>query len=78
MNDMAGLWSHPQLQARRRWTQVSSEVGAIDALLPPAKSNAFDYRMDGVPAVGEHTDAILKELGLAPSAIDDLRRQKAI
>ncbi|MGZ5787514.1 MAG: CaiB/BaiF CoA transferase family protein [Ramlibacter sp.] len=64
MNDMAGLWSHPQLQARQRWRQVGSPGGDIPALLPPGRNDSFDYRMDAVPAVGEHTQAILRELGI--------------
>jgi itaconate CoA-transferase len=65
MNDMAGLWSHPQLKARERWRQVGSPAGDIPALLPPGRNDSFDYRMDAVPAVGEHTQAILQELGVA-------------
>jgi itaconate CoA-transferase len=64
MNDMAGLWAHPQLQARDRWRRIDSPAGEIPALLPPARHSGFDYRMDAVPAVGEHTEAILRELGL--------------
>jgi crotonobetainyl-CoA:carnitine CoA-transferase CaiB-like acyl-CoA transferase len=64
MNDMAGLWAHPQLKARERWRSVGSPAGEIPALLPPGRNNSFDYRMDAVPAVGEHTAAILAELGL--------------
>ena len=52
MNDMAGLWSHPQLKARDRWRQVGSPAGEIPALLPPGRNDSFDYRMDAVPAVG--------------------------
>jgi itaconate CoA-transferase len=65
MNDMAGLWAHPQLQARERWRTVGTPAGDIPALLPPARNDSFEYRMDPVPAVGEHTQAILRELGLA-------------
>jgi itaconate CoA-transferase len=65
MNDMAGVWAHPQLKARERWRQVGSPAGDIPALLPPGRNNSFDYRMDAVPAVGEHTQAILQELGIA-------------
>jgi itaconate CoA-transferase len=65
MNDMAGVWAHPQLNARERWRQVGSPAGDIPALLPPGRNNSFDYRMDPVPAVGEHTQAILQELGIA-------------
>ena len=65
MNDMAGVWSHPQLKARERWRSISTPSGPLQALLPPAQHSTFEYRMDAVPAVGEHTDAILRELGLA-------------
>ena len=64
MNTMADLWAHPQLQARGRWTTVDSPAGDLPALLPPGKQSAFDYRMDAIPKVGEHTEAILKELGI--------------
>jgi crotonobetainyl-CoA:carnitine CoA-transferase CaiB-like acyl-CoA transferase len=62
MNDMAGLWAHPQLKARDRWRTVGSPAGDIPALLPPGRNNSFDYRMDPIPAAGEHTAVILKEL----------------
>jgi itaconate CoA-transferase len=52
MNDMAGLWAHPQLQARDRWREVGSPAGDIPALLPAGRQSAFDYRMDAIPAVG--------------------------
>ena len=64
MNTMADLWAHPQLQARQRWAMVGSPAGDLPALLPPGKQSAFDYRMDAIPKVGEHTQAILKELGI--------------
>ena len=64
MNTMENLWAHPQLQARGRWTSVNSPAGELPALLPPGKQSAFDYRMDAIPKVGEHTEAILKELGI--------------
>ena len=78
MNDMAGVWAHPQLQARGRWQTVGSPAGDIPALLPPGRSNAFDYRMDPVPAVGQHTEAILRELGQSDAAIAALRAAGAI
>jgi itaconate CoA-transferase len=65
MNDMADLWAHPQLQARKRWRQVDSPVGPIPALLPPGANPAFEPRMDAVPALGAHTRAILREIGYA-------------
>ncbi len=78
MNDMAGVWAHPQLQARQRWQNVGSPAGDIPALLPPGRSNAFEYRMGPVPAVGEHTEAILRELGQDDAAIASLRAAGAI
>jgi len=78
MNDMADLWAHPQLQARQRWQTVGSPAGDIPALLPPGRNNAFDYRMDPVPAVGQHTESILRELGQSEDAIAALRFSSAI
>ena len=78
MNDMAELWSHPQLRARERWRDVGSPAGPIPALLPPGRQSAFDYRMDPVPSVGEHTEAILRALGRDADAIAALRATEAI
>jgi itaconate CoA-transferase len=78
MNDMAGLWAHPQLAARERWRQVGSPVGDIPAMLPPGRIDSFDYRMDPVPAVGQHTEAILRELGQGDAEIAALRQSGAI
>lgn len=78
MNDMAGLWAHPQLKSRGRWRDVGSPVGMLPALLPPGRNSAFDYRMDPIPKVGEHTDAILQELGLSQEAVQALRAAQAI
>jgi len=78
LNDMEGLWKHEQLKARNRWTEVGTPNGSIAALLPPGLNDTYDYRMDPVPAVGEHTDGILKELGLADSDIASMRASGAI
>lgn len=78
VNDMAGLWAHPQLAARERWRQVATPGGAVPALLPPGVNSSFEPRMDAVPAVGQHTDAILRELGRSDADIAALRASGAI
>ena len=78
MNSMAELWAHPQLAARQRWQNVGSPAGDIPALLPPGRNSSFDYRMDAVPTVGQHTEAILRELGQGDAAIAALQASKAI
>ncbi|TKA33804.1 hypothetical protein B0A50_00641 [Salinomyces thailandicus] len=64
LNDMAGLWAHPQLKARDRWTQVDTPNGAIPALKPAGASAGYDVRMDPIPSVGEHNEAIFREFGI--------------
>lgn len=64
MNTMADLWSHPQLQARNRWVNVGSPSGELPALLPPGQQSSFDYQMGDIPSTGQHTQAILAELGM--------------
>ena len=71
MNDMAGLWAHPQLKARGRWREVDTPVGPMPALLPPGGVGA-EPRMDAIPALGQHSRAILEELGMDSANIDAL------
>ncbi len=72
MNNMQQVWNHAQLDARNRWTQVDSPVGKIKAMLPPGVPESFEPRMDPIPALGEHTDAILAELGYGEADIQRL------
>ena len=69
VNDMTDLWAHPQLQARQRWRTVATPMGEVPALLPPGVNSAFDYRMEPVPAVGQHNASILAELGWSAEKI---------
>lgn len=77
-NDMRDVWAHPQLAARGRWTQIETPVGPIPALLPPGVTTRGTSRMGSVPALGEHTGAILTELGWSGPDIDRLRAAGAI
>ena len=78
MNDMHDVWNHAQLKSRSRWSAVETPSGQVPALLPPGQPNAYSPRMDAVPALGQHTDAILRELGLDDSAIARLRAEGAV
>lgn len=78
MNDMQDVWQHPQLKARQRWTEVPTPSGPIPALLPPGRSTAHAPRMDAVPGLGQHTAAILAELGWGDTDIERLRQEGAI
>ena len=78
VNTMEEVWAHPQLKARGRWRQVDTSAGAIPALLPPGSWQHGEPRMDAVPALGQHTDAILSRYGYSPEAIAALREQGAI
>ncbi|MDH1525308.1 CaiB/BaiF CoA transferase family protein [Achromobacter mucicolens] len=78
VNDMAGVWAHPQLQARQRWSEVDSPAGALPALLPPASSNAFAPRMGAVPAVGQNTDGVLASLGYAPDQVAQFHASEVV
>ncbi len=78
VNDMAGVWAHPQLKARQRWVEVDSPAGPLPALLPPGRNAAFSPRMDPVPALGEHSDGLLAELGYAAGDIQRLREGGAV
>ena len=70
VNDMANLWQHAQLKSRKRWADVDSPVGKLPALLPPGVNDQYTYQMGAIPDVGEHTRAILEELGYTPEQID--------
>ena len=78
VNTMQEVWNHPQLQARGRWRDVDTPSGAVPALLPPGSWQHGPPRMDAVPALGQHTDAILASLGYTPALIAKLRQQGVI
>ncbi len=56
--------AHPQLAARDRWRDVGTPGGPVRALLPPVTLDSREAAMGDVPALGQHTAAILAELGL--------------
>ncbi|WP_193474599.1 CaiB/BaiF CoA transferase family protein [Streptomyces griseomycini] len=78
VNDVAAFLDHPVLAARDRWREVGVPGATVQALLPPADLAGLPARMDPVPAVGEHTEAILTELGHSPGDIEALRADSVV
>jgi itaconate CoA-transferase len=78
VNDMHDLWRHEQLKARGRWVQIDSPAGPLPALLPPGLPDDVEPRMDAVPALGQHTEAILAGLGYSSADIVRLQGERAI
>ena len=78
VRDVAGLWQHPQLSARQRWRQVETPAGPVPTLLPPGSWTDGDPQLGAVPAVGQHTNAILHALGVSAAEIEALRTAAAI
>jgi itaconate CoA-transferase len=78
LNTMQEFWDHPQLAARGRWREVVSPAGSIKALVPPAVPDGAEPCMAPIPAAGEHTRAILAELGFGEAAVAELVAADAI
>ena len=71
LNTMKDFFDHPQLAARNRWERVQTPSGEIQALKPPATISGINPVMNPVPALGEHTDKILAELGLTKEELQN-------
>lgn len=78
LNGVVDLIEHPQLATRDRWTEVGSPVGPLRALLPPIQIEGMVPRMDPIPDLGQHTSAILAELGYTDAEVDRLRSDEVI
>lgn len=78
VNDVHQFVNHPQLEARDRWREVDTPAGPIRALIPPMTFESFGCHMDPIPAVGQHTDEVLRELGYDASEIAQLNQTGAI
>jgi len=78
VNDMHDVWAHPQLKARKRWREIDTAAGAVPALLPPGSWEECEPRMDALPALGQHTAAILAGLGYTSGQVAELRADGVI
>lgn len=73
LNTPTEVVAHPQLAERNRWREADSPVGPVAVLLPPPECDDWDWRLDAVPALGEHSESILRELGHGPAELERLR-----
>ncbi|GAA2412518.1 CaiB/BaiF CoA-transferase family protein [Actinomadura vinacea] len=78
LNDGHGLAAHPQLAGRDRWREVGSPVGPLRAILPPITFADAEARMGPIPALGEHTGAVLAELGYDAGTVARLREEGTV
>jgi crotonobetainyl-CoA:carnitine CoA-transferase CaiB-like acyl-CoA transferase len=70
--------AHPHLAARDRWRTVGTSHGDIQALRPPPVISDFEQPMGEVPGLGQHTDAVLTEMGFSAEELAQLRADGAI
>jgi len=73
LNRPTDVLGHPQLTERNRWQEIGSPVGPMLGLLPPPESPDWDWRLDPIPALGEHTEAVLRELGFDAPEVSAMR-----
>jgi itaconate CoA-transferase len=78
LNEPIDVWNHVQFSARDRWREVGTEAGPVRALLPPFTFTDEEAAMGDVPSVGQHTDAVLGEIGFLPQRIAAMRAAGAI
>lgn len=78
LNSVEEFLAHPQLTARSRWREIDSPVGPLRALIPPVTIENLQPAMGAVPALGQHTEAILKELGFDVDRIAQWKSRKII
>lgn len=78
VNDMAAVWRHPQLQALDRLSQIGTPAGPVQSFRPPGNNSHFDFALGDVPALGEHSEPLLQELGFDAHQIADFTRRNLI
>jgi itaconate CoA-transferase len=62
VNSIGEYLQHPQLAARDCWREIESPSGPIRALVPPVRLQDVEPAMGAVPALGQHSRAILEQL----------------
>jgi len=78
LNSPDDVLGHPQLTERSRWQQVGSPAGPVWSLLPPPEVAGWDWRLDPVPGLGEHTWPVLRELGFTAAELAAMQSEGVI
>ena len=78
MNSVGEFLDHPQLAGRGCWRDIGSPAGPLRAMVPPVRMDGVEPAMGDVPALGQHTDVILEELGVTRDTIAAWRKEGAI
>jgi crotonobetainyl-CoA:carnitine CoA-transferase CaiB-like acyl-CoA transferase len=80
VRNLEELFADPQIHAREMVAQLEhATIGPLRVLGVPVKlSDTPGAVRTPPPRLGEHTDAVLQDLGFNAAAIADLRRQKVI
>ena len=77
-NTPLDVLAHEQLSARDRWREIDSPAGPLTASLPPPVFGQGELPMGAIPALGQHTDAVLGEFGYSADELRELRAAGAI
>ena len=78
VRNIAQVAAHPQVAAREMVHEVNSPVGRIPVTSSPLRLSDSPSRFDPIPALGEHTESILRELGYSGEEVQKLRDEKVI
>ena len=78
LNEPIDVWNHEQFAARDRWREIQTQAGPVRALLPPFIFTDQEVPMGDVPSVGQHTDAVLAEIGFTAERIAAMRMAGAV
>jgi len=75
---IARVLAHPQVVARRLIREAESPVGKVPVIANALKMSASPSRYDRIPALGEDTESILREIGYDENEVRSLRREKVV
>ncbi len=80
VRDLRGLFEDPQAQALGMVRSISRDAASIPVIAPPYHLSglAEEFAKQPPPALGEHTDRWLREIGLSDADIAKLRAEGAV